>query len=258
MEFKHIQPAYSPSGFISDRRKKITSAVENFVFRMKKFGKKFSRNNSDERFSPGESSRLRDRKDSGIRNKLNKFNISKGSILKWSAVTVISVSILVFGARALSSDSQENSNDQSSRVEVKGARATQQIGREFRFPLSDGEEDVSELVYTIEKVELRDEILVQGQKATAIEGRTFLIISVKLTNEFTQPIEIDTRDFIRLSVNGNEEEWLAPDIHNDPVEVQAISTKYTRLGFAINVSDKDLVLRVGEITGDKEFVELEL
>ena len=59
-------------------------------------------------------------------------------------------------------------------------------------------------------------------------------------------------------MNANENELLAPDTHNDPVEIQAISTKFTRVGFIINDSDKDLVLHVGEIQGDKEKIELDL
>jgi hypothetical protein len=42
------------------------------------------------------------------------------------------------------------------------------------------------------------------------------------------------------------------------VEVQAISTKFTRVGFPINENDSDLKLRVGEIEGEKETIPLEL
>ena len=68
---------------------------------------------------------------------------------------------------------------------------------------------------------------------------------------------MNTRDYVRLTVN-NGSEWLAPDIHNDPVEIQAISTKYTRIGFPISDTDKKLKLQIGEINGDKEIVDLKL
>ena len=142
---------------------------------------------------------------------------------------------------------------------IAGAKAVEDISREFAFPLRNGNgEEVSKIKFTIEKAELRDEIVIQGQRATAIKGRIFLILTLKVKNEHNQAIEIDTRDYIRLSVNGNGEEWLAPDIHNDPVEVQAISTKFTRVGFPINDSDRALVLRVGEIGGEKEMIALNL
>src|SRR3989344_3040507 len=131
------------------------------------------------------------------------------------------------------------------------------FNKEFLFPLkNDKGEEVAKLKYLIEKAELRDEIVVKGQRAKAIKGRTFLILNLKIANEFNQSIEIKSRDYVRLSVNGNKDEWLAPDIHNAPVEVQAISTKYTRIGFPINDTDHDLVIRVGEINGDKEEIAL--
>lgn len=146
-----------------------------------------------------------------------------------------------------------------SRVEVEGAKAAQELDKEFSFPLfaSNGDE-ISDLNYEILTAEKRDEIVVRGQKATSIKGRTFLILSIKITNNYSEPIEIDTIDYVRLSVNGNEEEWLAADIHNDPVAVQPISTKHTRIGFPVNDSDTNLLLRVGEIEGEKETINLDL
>jgi len=146
-----------------------------------------------------------------------------------------------------------------SKIEVQEARASQEVNKEFSFPLRNGKgEEVSRVKFTVDKAEIRDELIVKGKKATSVKGRTFLVLNVKVKNEYEKSIEVNTRDYIRLSVNGNEEDWLAPDIHNDPVEVQAISTKYTRVGFAINETDKKYVLRVGEIDGEKERYELTL
>ena len=83
-----------------------------------------------------------------------------------------------------------------------------------------------------------------------------MIINLKIVNTLKQGINVNAKDYMRLTVNGNNNELLAPDIHNDPVEVQAISTKYTRVGFAINESDKNYVLRIGEIDGGKESIKL--
>jgi hypothetical protein len=142
-------------------------------------------------------------------------------------------------------------------VQVKGAKATQETNKEFSFPLKDENgTEVSRFGFVVEKVELRDEIIVQGKRATSVSGRTFLIVNLKITNQYNQSIKINTRDFIRLATTKDKVEWLAPDIHNDPVEVQPIATKYTRVGFAINDSDRDLTLRIGEINGEKEEIVL--
>lgn len=150
---------------------------------------------------------------------------------------------------------RNSSSTQTSQSTLATTRASEDLNKDFNFPISK-EKDASKLKMTIEKAEFVDEIVVKGQKASAVPGRTFLILSVKLTNPSEQTIKMDTRNYVRLSVNKNESEFLAPDIHNDPVEVQAISTKLTRLGFPVNTTDRDFVLQVGEIKGDKEKIEL--
>lgn len=169
-------------------------------------------------------------------------------------VVLIGVALFAVGSRVVG-----RSEAQDTRMEVMGAKSVQELNKELTFPLRTVEgEEVSNFKFEVINAEKRDEIVVKGQRATAIKGRTFLIITLKITNNYSSPIEINTRDYIRLSINGNEDEWLAPDIHNDPVAVQAISTKFTRVGFPVNDSDSNLVLRVGEIEGEKESINLEI
>ena len=188
----------------------------------------------------------------GFQERKPKFPFKK--YIKPLFLVGIIVLAFIFGARLLG----KRGNVAGDQIEVGVAEKTLEINKEFAFPLKDNKgEKVAEVKYMIEKAELRDEIIVQGKRATAVKGRTFLIFNLKVSNEFTQSIEINTKDYVRLSVNGNEEEWLAPDIHNDPVTVQAISTKYTRVGFPINDSDTNLIIRIGEIEGEKEKIPLE-
>lgn len=143
------------------------------------------------------------------------------------------------------------------KVDIAPAIATANLNKEFSFPLLDEKgKEVARVKYEITSSELRDEIVVKGQRATSVKGRFFLIFNIKIVNNYNKAIQINTRDYIRLIVNNNEGDLLAPDIHNDPVEVQAASTKFTRVGYAINESDKDLKIRIGELNGQKETVEL--
>ena len=170
------------------------------------------------------------------------------------ATAIVGILILFLIGRALFAGSST-----SEKVEIKEASAQMELNREFSFPLKDSEgKDVSSFKYKVESAELRDEIVVKGQRANSIKGREFLIINLKLSNDYDKTIQINTRDYMRLSVNGDESEWLAPEIHNDPAEVQAISTKNTRVGFPINESDEKLIIQVGEINGNKEKIELSL
>ena len=77
---------------------------------------------------------------------------------------------------------------------------------------------------------------------------------MKLVNDLDTGLSINTRDYVRISTDGGKE-WFAPDIHNDPVEAQAISTKNTRLGIAIDDKSKeDIKLQIGEIGGKKTVI----
>lgn len=144
------------------------------------------------------------------------------------------------------------------RIDIEKPIAQMPINKVMNFPLKDDKGDeIAKLKYEILNAELRDQIIVKGQKASAINGRTFLIVNIKITNDFGKPVELRARDYMRLSVN-NSKERLASEIHNDPVEVQALSTKYTRLGFPVNETDQNLTLYVGEIGGKKEEIKLNL
>lgn len=137
------------------------------------------------------------------------------------------------------------------------ALKTQEIKKELNFPIKDENGKIlSKMQYEVQRANIQDEILVKGQRARAVEGRVFLIIDIKITNSYKQGLQINSKDYMRLIVNGNKKELVAADIHNDPVEVQAISTKTTRIGFPINETDRDLVLQVGEINGKKELITL--
>ncbi|MBI2621665.1 MAG: hypothetical protein HYW63_03430 [Candidatus Levybacteria bacterium] len=136
--------------------------------------------------------------------------------------------------------------------------ATQTLNKKFEFPLRDSEgKEVSRIEYVVENANIQDAFIYQGKLARAVKGRTFLILNLKITNPYRQSIEINAKDYIRVRLN-NSAEQLAPEIHNDPVEIQANSTKYTRIGLPINDSDKNIILMVGEITGRKDAVKLTL
>jgi hypothetical protein len=151
--------------------------------------------------------------------------------------------------------SNKSSNTSLQANNSVSAKSSATIGKEFEFPIKDdGGKEVSKFKYTVESAEVRDEIVVKGQKVNSSDGRTFLVINLKLANTLDRMMQINSRDYIRLIRNGNPNEQLAPDVHNDPVEVQAISTKLTRVAFPINNTDTDLQLQIGEIAGEKQIV----
>lgn len=191
-----------------------------------------------------------------------KFDMSKFKKNLYIPVAVIIFIVLVLGVLAFRKSSTTSGaaggSASAEQVSIQKPRATQTLNKTFKFPLRDETgKEVSSISYTIQNIELRDQIIVKGETATAVKGRTFAIVNLKLVNTYNKGVSINTRDYIRLILNGSNEK-LAADIHSDPVEVQAISTKYTRIGFPIDSDQKNFILQVGEIQGKKEDIKISL
>lgn len=190
--------------------------------------------------------------------------LSKKKAILITAVLLVGASIAAAAASPRSSNNAAKANltvnsptAVDTRADIQPAKSSVPINKSSSFNVKDDSgRNLGKIEYSLDNAELRNEIVVKGERATAVKGRTFLIINIKLQNANENTVTINTRDYIRLSVNGNTKEWLAPDIYNDPVEIQAISTKFSRVGFPINDTDANLKLQVGEISGDKTTIDL--
>ncbi len=187
------------------------------------------------------------------REGLKNYNYRKYKKLFYLLLAIVVISLIFY---IINTSGKNNNSAVDTRPLPAETLAKTELDKNFKFALKDDNgKKVGELKYEVVSAELQDSIIVKGQRATAVKGRVFLILNIKIVNDNSQGVQVNTRDYIRLSIN-NKNEWIAADIHNDPVEVQAISTKITRLGFPINEADKDLRLQIGEIEGDKETVNI--
>lgn len=186
------------------------------------------------------------------------LNWRRNKILKVILLAVAIILIVIWAKNSLPIfKGKTQPSTGTAQVVIKGAKDKVNINKQFEFPLKNTKgEEVSKIKYTVESAELRDEILIKGKRASAVSGRQFLIINVKIANEFGKSFEINSKDYVRVVVEAKEAELLAADIHNDSVKVQPISTKYTRLGFPVNDADKNFKLKVGEINGEKIDIEI--
>lgn len=192
--------------------------------------------------------------------KMNQFKFDKKS-LKIIVPVILGIIVIAAIVNVVRSLPNAKSSEQTvaPATTSPNALATVNLEKKFDFPLRDEKgKEVGSFEYVIQSATLQKQIIVQGQRASAVNDRIFLILNLKLTNSLKQTIQLNTRDYLRVIVQSNKNEQLAPDIHNDPVEVQAISTKYTRVGIAIDEEDarKLVQLRVGEIDGDKQNIDL--
>lgn len=125
---------------------------------------------------------------------------------------------------------------------IKG-RQIININKEFFIPITDSEnEQVGEIKYQLKNYERTDSITVQGKTANAVEGREFLIVSLELTNFYDKKIDIDSKDYVELSVN-DADTWVKPDIHNDPTSLEPLGGRVTFVGFPINTEDVNPQIR---------------
>lgn len=129
---------------------------------------------------------------------------------------------------------------------------TVNLDREFSFNVYDQTKELSDPVrYVISSAQLTKQIIIKGQKANAVKGRTFLIINLKLVNDFDKSLFLNTRNYVRVQPSGTDDR-LAPEIHNDTVEVQPLSTKLTRIGLPVDESVREFTIYAGELEGEKE------
>ncbi|MGH7203619.1 MAG: hypothetical protein ACREHC_04215 [Candidatus Levyibacteriota bacterium] len=200
---------------------------------------------------------------SGMSSKGFKRFFKKSPFIPFIVIMVIVFGIAIFAISNVISRSTNNAipslASTNKQVNVSKPVAQETLNKSFDFPLKDGSgKVVSKLHYVIQSAELDNQIIIKGQQATAVQGRTFLVLNLQITNSYDKSVQLNTRDYVRLIASSSTEK-LAADIHNDPVEVQAISTKYTRLGFPISTSDaSNLTLQVGEIEGAKQSIKLDL
>lgn len=182
-----------------------------------------------------------------------RIKLGKNLILAIGGVILI-IAVLYTGTKISSVGS---SSDE--RVEAPAPIATQNLNKTFDFPLKDDKgKEVSKIKFVVESANLQDAFIYKGKLARAVKGRTFLLFNLKITNSYEQGVTINSKDYIRISV-GESSELLAPEIHNDPVEIQATSTKFTRIGMPINDADtKNIKIFVGELKGEKTEIKLSL
>lgn len=170
---------------------------------------------------------------------------------------LILIGLVFYGGSKISSVGSTGSSDE--RVEAPVPLSTQTLNKSFDFPLKDQSgKEVSKIKFVVESANLQDEFIYKGKLARAVKGRTFLLFNLKITNSYEQGVTINTKDYVRIQV-GASDERLAPEIHNDPVEIQAVSTKFTRVGLPINDTDTgNLKIFIGELTGEKTEIKLTL
>lgn len=170
-----------------------------------------------------------------------------------SFIVIAVIALVAFGIGRFTSPKFTQYID--TRTAAPTAKEQKTMNQSFDFAVKDNKGvEISKIKYVLNTAVIQDQIIIQGTRATAIKGKTFLIINFSITNNSNKYIQLNSRDYVRLV--GNNGELIAPDIHNDPIQVQPISTKESRLGFPVDDTIKNFTLSVGEVDGKKTTVAL--
>lgn len=139
---------------------------------------------------------------------------------------------------------------------VKPKTESTQVDKSFEFAAlnNQGKATSFKIRLKITSAERTNQVLVKDQNYTAKNNKLFLIVNLELKNDATQPLNILPGDLIRLTYNNDQDNKYAPDLHNNLVQVSAISTRIDRLGFVIPDNAKSFKLFVGELEGKKEAI----
>jgi len=140
-------------------------------------------------------------------------------------------------------------------AEVNPLIATAEIGKEYEVKSLKANGDEDTLTMRLVSAELRKEVIIKGQPATAKNDKAFAVFNLEVDNEDAESEYLKPVNLFRLV--GEDGKKYAADIHSDVIEVQPISTKVTRIGFVVKESDRQLQLLVGELEGDKDTVDVQ-
>jgi hypothetical protein len=186
------------------------------------------------------------------RSKFRREGKGKAKWLVWAAVglVVVLAGLVVRGRLA-----KKVVGDQTPEV------ITTQVGRSFEFTAlnpkgekADADGNEYKVVMGIPTAEKTDQVLIKGQPASAKGEKTFLVLNLEIDNASTEKRYIAPVNLIRL-VN-DQGRMFAPDVHSDMVEIQPISTKISRVGFVVLKSQKKFLIKVGELDGEKQDLEI--
>ncbi len=192
--------------------------------------------------------------------KFEKVKDVKDPFKKHPKIVLAVVAILLISGFFLLKSQGKTQSAQASTNPQGNFTPTQQvtINKQFDIPIrtAKGDESGDMLKVTLSTVDNTNKILIQGQPATARDSKSFLILNLEVENSTKNQLTVRPVDLIRM-IDANNKSF-APDIHNNDVTVEAISIKKTRAGYVVDNSQKHFKFIIGEVSGKKETVEVNL
>jgi len=125
--------------------------------------------------------------------------------------------------------------------------AETEVNKSLLIPIPEQEEGVSFTITEAKKVKI---ISMKNNPIRADPDKEFLVLSLEIENNLTEPVNINSQDYIRLV--SEEGKRYAPEFYNQTIEVPALSIKRDELGFIVPAGQNQFKLLVGPIEEEKK------
>lgn len=135
------------------------------------------------------------------------------------------------------------------------SKATAKIDRSFEFDALNAKNNKKTIKFLLVNAEIKDEIQVKGKSRKSAVNKDYLLIRIELDNSSTEKLAFISSDFLRLEKNGK---LYAPDFHNGRVISEPLSVKNDVVAFVVDAGTKKVSFLVGDLSGEKEKIEINL
>ena len=167
---------------------------------------------------------------------------------------VLAGSVFYFTKGRSKSGSQSDTSNQI--VSENGVSAA--LNKKINFPIKDssGKDTGNQLVVNFTNVERSEKILYKGRPLSPRESKDFIVVNIEIENSTKDRLTVRPADFMRLvDTQGRQ---FAADIQTDPIKVEPLSIKRTRIVYIVADNLRDLKFLIGQINADRETVEVRI
>lgn len=167
---------------------------------------------------------------------------------------VLSVLLVCVAIFSLTKNKKTSSQKNSLNLSEKAVPISEtKVNKSFDFLIKKGAKDKFSI--NIEKASLVKLVTSKGKPMVPKPGEVFLLLYLKLENNLTVGLNINSQNYFRLI--DKEGKRYAPDFYNTSLQVLPISVKSDNLGFVIKEGEKNIQIQVGEVDGEKKTVEIQ-
>jgi len=130
------------------------------------------------------------------------------------------------------------------------------LDRKWDFVASDrtGAPLETKITFSLMSSQKTNQIYVKNKPVRTTPENAFLVLSLELRNDTDKRVYFYSSDLVRLLTPDGKK--FEADFKNPRLEIAPFSTKKDKLAFLVSASQNNFQIQVGEITGEKETINI--